>query len=158
MQLNFDNRGGISRIYAIPAKDVLRIRNNWVFGNVTPELIRRDGIIELPIYAGQTYNFREEHSIAKHGNRYDISITGIIPSQYASEDMIETLRNGEWIVLHQDACGRIRLSGTQVIPLRYSSTCDTGSNHAELNGESFSFSATEAMASPKCYVADINCL
>lgn len=155
MQLSFDNRGGIRRVYAIPAGDILRIRHNWEYGTVTPELRRRDGIIELPFYAGQTYNFREEHSLKDNGDCYAVSLAGIVPSHLVSTATIETLRHGEWLLLHQDTRGRIRLSGTVQIPLRFSSTSDTGSSPAELNGETFSFSATESESSPECYIADI---
>lgn len=155
MQLNFDNRGGIRRMYAIPARDILRIRNNWSLGNVTPELKRRDRIVELPFYAGQTYSFREEHTLTEDGDRYTISITGIMPSHLVDEWTLDVLRHDEWLVLHQDTRGRIRLSGTQLIPLRFSSVSDTGTAANELNGETFTFSATEAEASPECYIADI---
>lgn len=154
MKLDFDNRGGIRRMYAIPVKDILRIRSNWSLDNVTPELKRRDRIVELPFYAGQTYNFREEHAVTEDGDRYAISITGIIPSHLVDEWTIDVLRHDEWLVLHQDTRGRIRLSGTQLIPLRFSSVSDTGSAANELNGETFTFSAIEAEASPECHVAD----
>lgn len=155
MQFDFDNRGGIRRVYAIPAVNILRIRNNWEFGNITPELNSRENIIELPHYAGQTYSFTEEHTITEHGNRYAVTIEGIIPSHLVQANIIEDLRHGEWLVLHQDTRGRLRLSGTQQIPLRFSSTSNTGKAHQELNGEAFSFTAIEAESSPECYISDI---
>ena len=143
-------------MYAIPARDILRIRNNWSLGNITPELKRRDRIVELPFYAGDTYNFREEHSVTEDGDRYAICITGIMPSKYVDAGTIETLRQGEWLVLHQDSIGRIRLSGTQLVPLRFSSISDSGTCPADINGESFTFAATESEPSAECYIADIS--
>lgn len=158
MIFDFDTRGGIRRVYAIPVKNILRIRNNWTNHTVTPELLNRDGIVEIPSYAGQNYSFREEHSITDQGDRYNVAITGVIPSNLISHDDIQTLRHGEWLVLHQDTRGSIRMSGTQLVPLRFTSITDKGSSHAELNGESFTFSAIESQPSPECYIADINCL
>lgn len=155
MQLNFDNRGGIRRMYAIPAEDILRIRNNWSLGNVTPELKSRSRIVEIPFYAGQKYNFREEHTITEDGDRYKINITGLMPSQFVDARTIDILRHGEWLVLHQDTRGRIRLSGSKQIPLRFFSVSDTGSAPNELNGETFTFDATENETSPECYIADM---
>lgn len=122
--------------------------------NVTPELSSRDGIIELPYYAGHHYAFTENHTLTEQGDRYDVSIQGMIPRQLTSEDVMQTLRKGEWIVLHEDARGVIRISGTQLIPLRYSSQQDTGDSPEVLNGETFKFSAIESEPSPECYIAD----
>jgi hypothetical protein len=155
MQLDFDNRGGIRRMYAIPTRDILRISKKWSLDKVTPELKRRDRIIELP-FSEQTYNFREEHSVTEDGDRYAVSISGTIPSQLVDEWTLYELRCDEWIVLHQDARGRIRLSGTKLIPLRFSSVSDTGTAPNELNGETFNFSAIESEASPDCHIEDIN--
>lgn len=154
MQLEFDTRGGIRRVYAIPVHDILRIRHNWAAGNVTPELIRRDGVIELPSYAGQDYSFTEESAVTEQGNQFNVSIKGRIPAHLACPKTIQMLRSGEWLVLHQDARGRIRLSGTALIPLRFTSISDSGQQHSELNGESFTFSAIESETSPECYIAD----
>ena len=158
MKLNFDTRGGIRRVYAIPAKDILRIRNNWANHTVTPELINRDGIVEIPSYAGQNYSFKEEHSITDHGDRYNVAITGVIPANLISNEDIQTLRLGEWFVLHQDTRGCIRMSGTPLVPLRFTSITDKGASHGELNGESFTFSAIESQPSLECDIADIACL
>ena len=150
MQLNFDNRGGIKRIYAIPNEDTLRIDNNRSLGTATIQLSRTDQIVELPYYAGQNYSFSEEHTLTEQGDRYAVNISGVIPSQLMDTATTEKLRRGEWLVLHQDTRGRVRLSGTQLIPLRFSSTSSTGADFPELNGEAFSFSATVAESSPEC--------
>lgn len=155
MQLNFDNRGGITRLYAIPTEDILRIRNNWGFGSVTPELNRRDRIIELPYYIGLGYQFNEEQTLTDNGHRYAVDINGIVPAHLMRADDIETLRHGMWMVLHQDARGRIRLSGTIQIPLVFTSKSGSGASAKELNGDTFSFSAIEENASPDCYIPDI---
>ena len=156
MQLNFDNRGGIRRVYAIPVTDILRIRHNWTSRTVTPELRRRDGIVELPTYAGQDYAFTEERVLTDHGTRDNVSLKGRIPARLIQPSTIQKLSDGEWLVLHQDTCGRIRLSGTALVPLRFVSTSDSGQTAPELNGETFTFSAVESITSPECYIADIN--
>ena len=155
MQLNFENRGGIRRLYAIPVADILRIRRNWGTKTVTPELRRRDRVIALPAYAGQSYSFKEEKNHVDQGVRYSCSISGVIPAHLIKPEESVVLSYGEWIVLHQDARGRIRMSGTIDIPLQYDSTSDTGSSSVDLNGESFTFSAVEEHESYECYIADI---
>lgn len=150
MQFDFDNRGGIRRIYALPNEDVLSIDNSRGLGIVSVQMGSTDRIVELPCYAGQNYSFSEEHTLKEQGDRYAVAISGVIPSQLIDAGTTEKLRRGEWLVLHQDTRGRIRLSGTKLIPLRFSSTSSTGADFPELNGEAFSFSATEAESSPEC--------
>ena len=156
MRLNFDNRGGLCHVFAIPAECVSNIRNNWNRKTVTPELISNSGIIKLPYYAGQNYSFTEQHSLNEQGDLYAVEIKGIIPSQLIEDIDINTLQRGEWLVIHQDARGIIRLSGTKLIPLRFSSTRDTGTELSNPNGEEFVFSATEAEPSPECDFENFN--
>lgn len=156
MRLNFDNRGGICHVYAIPAECVSNIRNNWNRKTVTPELDDNEGIIKLPYYAGQNYSFTEQHSLNEQGDRYTVEIKGVIPSHLIEDIDINTLRRGEWLVIHQDARGITRMTGTKLIPLRFSSTSDTGTELSNLNGEQFVFSAIEAEPSPECDIEDFN--
>ena len=155
MQFQFDNRGGIRRIYAIPKEDFLSIDSTRSLGNVKIRLGREDRIVELPYYAGQNYSFTEEHSLTENGDRYAVNISGVIPSQLLDTNTTENLRRGEWLVLHQDTRGIVRLSGTQLVPLRFSSKRATGADAKELNGDAFSFTATEAESSPECSLEGI---
>lgn len=150
MRFKFDNRGGIIRIYAIPKEDILNIDDSQSLGKVTILLGRSDRIVEIPCYAGQNFGFSEQHSLTEQGDRYAVNISGVVPSQLMDINTTETLRHGEWLVLHQDRRGIVRLSGTLLIPLRFSSTSNTGVDLPELNGETFSFAATEAESSPEC--------
>ena len=85
-----------------------------------------------------------------------MEIKGVIPSHLIEDIDINTLRRGEWLVIHQDARGITRMTGTKLIPLRFSSTSDTGTELSNLNGEQFVFSAIEAEPSPECDIEDFN--
>lgn len=156
MRLDFDNRGGICHVYAIPIECVSNIKKNWNNKTVTPELSNNEGIIRLPYYAGQNYSFTEQHSLNEQGDRYAVEIKGVIPSQLIEDVDINTLRRGEWLVVHEDARGKIRLSGTKLIPLRFSSTSSSGTEPSNLNGEEFAFSAIEAETSPECHIENLD--
>lgn len=156
MQLNFDNRGGISRLYAIPSADVIDINTFTSHDIATATLSRSSGIIEIPFYPGHSYNFHERHTITEQGDIYNVNISGIIPSQLVNDNMIDTLRHGEWLVAHKDRRGFTRLSGTKLVPLRFTCASTSGSEHAELNGQEFEFTAKEENSSPVCKINVVN--
>lgn len=159
MNLEFDNRGGVCRMYAVPASSLLRVRLNY--GNditYTPEFDNREEIIEIPYYADHNYSFNEVESWSSFGESYSVEITGTIPSNLILSKNVEKLRRGNWLVLHKDRRGRIRMSGTADVPLRCEITTSSGTATTDLNGEAFKFQGVEAVPSLVCKYVNIESL
>jgi hypothetical protein len=157
LDFDFDNIGGISAVYAIPVTSLLRIRHDRVTGKYHPEFTNRDAIVRIPIYADDTYQFEEQQSHDDGGELYAVSLSGVIPKMSdVNAAVIRVLENGEWYVLHQDRNGCVILSGSSSVPLRFLSARSTGKSVEELNGNSFTFSASEPDASLIVEIDDIN--
>ena len=141
IQFDYDNRPGVSRIYAIPVTSFLRLRKNYVNNTTHLEVKDRDAIIDIPINT-LSFRFTENQTSDEPGETYHPSIEGCIPKLSSVNDkMIRKLERGEWLVLHQDNNGVVHLSGTIAVPLTFLSNKTTGASGEDLNGNSFIFSA-----------------
>lgn len=140
---DFDNLHGISNMYAVPVASVSKCERNLMTGDVILILNNPDGVIEIPIYQGDSFKTEEVHQLADGGDCWDVKISGIIPKRCAlNENVIQTLERGEWLVLAQDANGVIVMYGSTDVPLKFTHSRSSGSS-GELNGSGFSFSARE---------------
>jgi len=150
-------RGGLAYIYAIPPASLRRIRMDYATGQRWPEFKERGNIIRLPVLeaAPKTFQFKETHEWTEAGDTYTVEINGYIPPLKAGgEDLVRTLEQGTWMVLHTDLNGISRLSGTVDIPLKFTRVADTGAAPGEQNAITFAFSAVEAEPSIEVRVGD----
>lgn len=139
---DFDNIGGICKLYAIPLSSFLRIRKDYGADTDHLEVKQRESIIELTVW-GEGFDFVEEHINDARGDGYEISISGFIPKISANKHIVETLERGEWLVLFQDSNGDVKLSGQEEIPMKFMSKKTTGKTYASFNNISFSFSCVQ---------------
>lgn len=144
LTFDYDNLHGIASIYAIPVSSYLRITPDYVDETLLLELIKRELVISIPVYTGDSFQFSESQSLEDGGDVWEVSITGVIPKRCRlNEKHINTLERGDWLVLSQDSNGTVTLSGTVDVPLKFSHSRTTGST-SELNGSRFTFSAKES--------------
>lgn len=144
LTFDYDNLQGIASIYAIPVSSYLRITPNYVDETLLLELIRREMIISIPVYAGDSFLFSEAQSLEDGGNIWEVSITGIIPKRCRlNEKQLNTLERGDWLILSQDSNGTVTLSGTTDVPLKFTHSRTTGTS-SDMNGSHFTFSAKES--------------
>ena len=140
IQFDFDNRPGISRMYAIPVASFLRLRKDYRKRTTHLEVKDRDNIIDIPVHTS-SFMFKEDQSTEVAGETYNIVVSGSIPKiSGVNRSTVYTLEHGEWLVLHQDNNGTIHLSGTVDDPLSFHSGKSTGSGADGINGNVFSFS------------------
>lgn len=152
-----DSRGGLSYIYAIPPASLRRVRIDYATGQRWPEFKARENIICLPVWAAapQNFQFKETHEWTEAGDAYTVEINGYIPPLKAGgEELVRTLEQGAWMVLHTDLNGISRLSGTADIPLKFTRVADTGASPGEQNAITFSFSAVEPEPSIEVQVSE----
>lgn len=148
IDFDFENVGGLHECYAIPAAAFKGTRVNLI--NNTHQLktmLSNTEIIAIPMYADDTFSFSEDDD-EEDGNKFwNPVIEGVIPKFGLNQDTIEKLARGEWIVLHEDNNGTVRLSGTEEIPLRCKTSPTTGRAISERSDTVFTFSASEQQPS-----------
>ena len=140
IEFDYNNRPGISRIYAIPVTSFLRIRKDYKKQTDFLEVKNRDEIIEIPVHTG-TFLFTESQTTEEAGETFNVAIDGCIPKLSMLNDaIVRKLERGEWLILHQDNNGTIHLSGSVDDPLNFHSSKSTGSGAEAVNGNAFKFS------------------
>lgn len=138
LEFDFDNVGGITRLYAVQTSALRRLDTNPLTGLSRLSLYPDAEVVEIPVY--NNVLFSEVQSEEDGGSVFAVQITGFIPRQ-ENVLLISTLERSDWLVVHQDANGDILLSGTTDIPLMFASNKTTGSD-GERNGNNFTFSAS----------------
>ena len=159
MKLQFDNRGGIAYMYALPPECLNRIRRN--FGDddtFSPEFVKSEKMIKVPCYAGSSHKFVEKKTLGEDGESYSLEISGVVPAHLMARNELKKLSKGRWLVVFQDKMGEIRMSGTKEIPLYFDYNDETGGQVTELNGYKFSFVAKQAKPSLVCVQVDLRSL
>lgn len=139
MQFSRDNVPGMSRVVAIPSADFLRTVYNYLTDQNTVEVTSLDNIVAFDVFDNNTFKFDEKQSLTEIGNVYDVNVTGVIPTQSASPDIIKTLENNTWLVVIVDSNGDCRLVGTQLVPLRFASNRTTSG----INGNAFTMACQQ---------------
>jgi len=145
IEFNFDNVGGMSRLYLIEAADVLRVDTNVANRCVRPVLDDFARVYNIEVYGGDDFQFTEDMTLEEGGLAYAVSISGFIPRMDNLVTVAE-LERGEWIAVHRDANGTVLMSGTREVPLHFISSKNTGTPSTR-NGTAFRLQATEAMSS-----------
>ena len=140
IDFDFDNVGGISRMFAIDVRGVHALTHNLLTGLYRLSLHRGAIVIEIPVYAPEATDFSERQQLDDAGEVYKVSISGFIPRQNSS--LVPQLERGSWIVVHQDANGDTLLSGSVDVPLVFTSSKSAGGDGGK-NGNAFTFSGTE---------------
>lgn len=144
LSFDYDNVSGISLIYAVPVSSFLRMTSDPINESTLVELIKRDAIISIPVYAGDSFVFTEIQSLEDGGEAWQVSIEGIIPTHCRlNERHIRALEQGDWLILSRDSNGIVTLSGTTDVPLKFTHSRTTGTS-SELNGSRFTFSGKES--------------
>ena len=139
IQFDYDNRPGISRLYAIPVASFLRIRKDYKKQTDFLEVKNRDAIIDIPVHTN-TFIFNETQALNEPGETFNVAIDGCMPKlSLINDDTIRILERGEWLVLNQDNNGTIHLSGTVDDPLNFISNKTSGSGSDQTNGNAFQF-------------------
>lgn len=141
LTFDFDNRPGLARILVIPPKSFRRLRYDYIMSIQHLEVVDRANIIEIPIFADNSFAVSEKQSSADGGDLWDVNISGCIPKN-ENTHIVELLERGDWLVICQDQNGTVKLYGTVDVPLRFLSDKSSGSPSA-MNGIRFTFSAKE---------------
>lgn len=156
MTLQFDNRGGIAYMYALPPTSLVRVRKNFFTKEtLTPEFVNRGDILQIPVYAGAEFRYTEKKQYTEDGVMYYVEVSGVIPHHYIERQVIDKLARKGWLVVFCDKRGIVMLSGTQNIPLQFLYDDDSGSKESDTNGIRFTFSGMEAIPSIECDQVDI---
>lgn len=159
ISFNIDNVGGVAEIYAFPPADLLRLRHDYATGADSVELLTRENIVAIPVYPGRAFHFSEEKSLDDGGCCWSVSIEGVIPGiDNEHDELVGILERGEWLVLSMDNNGTARLSGTQEVPLQFSSTRSSGEEYAGLAGTEFSFQGVEPEPSAVIDIDELACV
>ena len=138
---DFDNVGGMSRLYLIDVAGISRVDTNVTDGRVRPVITLGTRVYKIEVYGGNDFQFSEVMSIEDGGNTFAVNISGFIPKMDNLVDM-DILERGEWVAVHQDANGNILLTGTRQVPLRFVTNKNTGTASTR-NATAFSLQATE---------------
>lgn len=141
LTFDYDNRPGLARMYAIPPESFRRLRYDYILSIQYIEVVGRDNIIEIPIFADNSFTVSEKQSSADGGDLWEVGISGCIPKN-ENAHIVELLERGDWLVICQDQNGTVKLYGSVDIPLRFLSDKSSGSPSA-MNGIRFTFSAKE---------------
>lgn len=153
LESTYDNVGGISSIYAIPAALLDHVSYNAASNMRTFTLSSNDGVIQIDGH--RAGDFSEESTISDEGTEYNVQISGkIFTTSKDRESIIDELSNGSWYVLHRDCNGQMRLSGTPDIPLLFTYNENTG-QHGSSSMLTYRFSAIEARQSLRIDVSPL---
>lgn len=145
IEFNFDNVGGMSRLYLIEAKGLVRMETNVANRCVRPVLDDYACVYNIEVYGGDAFQFSEEMTQEDGGEAFAVGISGFIPRMDNLVTVAE-LERGEWIAVHEDANGTVLMSGTREVPLHFVTSKSTGTPSAR-NATAFRLQATEAMPS-----------
>ena len=117
IDFNFDNVGGMSRLYLIGREDVGQVAWNHQRGIARISLRDRSAVYGIDTDNGD-FSFSEKLTEDDAGPRYDVVLSGFIPRLDSVPD-ITVLERGEWLAVHVDGNGCILLSGTKEVPLGF---------------------------------------
>jgi hypothetical protein len=144
ISFDFDNVGGISRLYAIPPSSFVRIRRDYVNSITYLECRDYASIIEIPIYTDNTFSFNENQTFDAPGDGYSIEISGIVPKMMpVNSSDIGLLERGEWYVLCEDRNGNVKFAGDEDVRLKFISKKSSGAAFIDHNQISFTFSCLQ---------------
>jgi len=144
INFDFDNLGGLQHVYAIPPTAFLKISKNYVNDQNFLELQQKESIIDLPVYANDTYIYNEEKSTSDAGDCWEVNIEGVIPKLNPdNQSIIEELERGLWYVVAQDANGEFHFCGQEDAWMLFTSNKTSGKSASNLNGLTFSFSCVQ---------------
>ena len=153
INLNPDNLGGLLHLYAIPPTSFLRIRKDYVNNLKYLELKQRNDVIDIPIFANDTYIYTEEKSTGDAGDYWTITIEGVIPRlSQENQPVIEELERGLWYVVTQDSNGEIHFCGQEDALLLFTNSKTSGQSASSRNGTSFSFACIQD--APSIFLTD----
>ena len=141
ISFNFDNVGGMSRLYLIDVGGLARVDTNLTDGRVRPVLASGARVYNIEVYGGEDFQFTEQMALEDEGETFNVSIIGFIPRMDNLVTVAE-LECGEWIAVHEDANGTVLMSGTREVPLRFVTSKSTGTP-ATRNATAFTLQATE---------------
>ncbi len=148
---DFENIGGVCRLFAIPVSSYERVRRDYVNKLNYIECKNQGDIIEIPIYADGTFYFNEDQRFETAGDSYSIEVGGVIPKlMMENADDIERLERGAWYVLSQDMNGEVRLSGDEEVKCKFMTKKSTGASAISRNQIAFAFSCTQE--NPSLYI------
>lgn len=140
------NVGGVTSAYAIPVSDFNKVTYNPTSGKISLTLKSLDNVIEIECYKGEL--FTEVLDETDEGLLYHPLFSGKIFSVNREKTIIlSTLAGGEWLLLHHDKNGQMKLSGTVDVPLSFTYSDSTGDDGSCDGGISYQFSAHEPQAS-----------
>lgn len=143
LEITCGNVGGVAKAYAVPVDEFVGINVNRLTGKFTVSIEEGGNLIELAVPEG-AISFRETGSEGDNGKMYDVAIDVDVPNNNKDNDsIIDTLVNGQWLLIFQDSNGIVRLAGTKSIPLSCIEDNTTGRNHEEYSKNTLNFHAVE---------------
>lgn len=155
INLDTDNLGGLLHLYAIPPTSFVRIRKDYVNDLNYLELMQRGDVIDLPVFANDTYVYNEEKTTSDAGDNWHIVIEGVIPRLSPDNQLvIELLERGLWYVVAEDANGEVHLCGQEDAWMLFSSSKTSGQTVTNRNGTSFTFSCVQD--EPTIFLSDFD--
>lgn len=153
IKLDTDNLGGLIHLYAIPPTSFHRIRKDYVKKLNYLELKQRDDVIDIPIFANDTYIYSENKNTGDVGDYWSITIEGVIPRLSPdNQELIEQLERELWYVVALDANGEVHLCGQEDAWMIFTTSKTSGQSAASRNGTTFVFACTQD--SPTIFITD----
>lgn len=150
-----DNRGSIVKLMAFQV-DTIKLK--YDIGKVWIIPVKQPKYWEVKSVMGQPFSLREESSMADHGKRVQVTISGRLPKAAITDEQVDILNNGAFIVITVDAKGHANVCGTELVPLRCNVNKDTGELPQDFNGYSFVFEGVESELSKKCSLDVLYCI
>ena len=131
------NLGNITRLKIIPVADVVRIkhRHRDGAGNIVKDsqklpgacLILKEGyrVFDVSIPAGLA-NFKESPADGMPGFGYRQEISSMLPDDsHTIAGQLRQYKDGEWLLVFEDAAGEVRLMGTTDTPVLMAASFST---------------------------------
>ena len=94
---DFENIGGLLQVIAVPPSSFLQIRRDYIADLNYLELCNPEEIVSIPVYANDTYIYKEDKEVNDAGDCWNVSVEGIIPKLSSmNHRLIESLERGLW--------------------------------------------------------------
>lgn len=148
IDFDFNNVGGMSRLYLIDIAGLVRCDVNVKNRHVRPVLTSENMMYNIGVLSGDDFVFTENLLQEDGGEVFDVAISGFLPKMN-NLVTVSILERKEWIAVHQDANGNIMVSGTKEMPLRFITSKTTGTTQTR-NATAFTISGKVTTSSQVC--------
>ena len=142
--LNKINQGGVKRLQAIRAEDVVALQEvcSGSYDTYSPETLESGKAWTSYYFEPDTVQYSFTPQVTPHGTHYDLAVKGfnaIIRPEIVEE--INKLKDGYYLIKIEDYNGYHYLIGTQLSPARFTGSGDTQPDRGGENGSQWTFQA-----------------